>query len=121
MDIALDTVLRIGAGILTASLIWIFRNYIFRFFRTLNEKRKARKLGRQIYKNGLTKFHFSRDDYGRTLSSFLDGANKTIEIVSVSLKVTNEIGNLTDYLEKRYWEIKILRLEFLFVILKIEA
>ena len=59
------------------------------------------ELGARFLKEGLTKFHFSRDDYGRTLATFLDNAQTSISIVSISLKITHEEGRLTDLFRKK--------------------
>lgn len=59
------------------------------------------KIGKTFLDQGLTKFHFSRDDYGRTLASFIDSANISIIIVSISLKITDDEGQLSELFKKK--------------------
>lgn len=58
-------------------------------------------LANKLFANGLTLFHFSREDYKKRLSFFLDGAKSSIEIVSISLKITHEEGKLTDVFQRK--------------------
>ena len=59
------------------------------------------ELAKRIRSGGITKFHLSRDDYGRTLRTYLEGAKDSIGIVSVSLKQTHDEGNLLDLFRQR--------------------
>lgn len=61
------------------------------------------EIGKKILDQGLTKFHFSRDDYGRTLATFLNSANQSISIVSISLKNTDDEGCLTDLFKRKLY------------------
>src|SRR6266542_6377897 len=50
---------------------------------------RRHKLADVLRRGGITKFHLSRDDYGRTLKTYLSQAKHSIRIVSVSLKLTH--------------------------------
>lgn len=54
------------------------------------------KLADVLRRGGITKFHLSRDDYGRTLRTYLSQAQHSIRIVSVSLKLTHDEGDFAD-------------------------
>jgi len=55
----------------------------------------------KIFRSRVTKFHFSRDDYGRTLATFINSALQSIYIVSISLKNTDDEGCLTDLFKRK--------------------
>ena len=59
------------------------------------------RLGHTLLRNGVARFHFSRNDYKERLVDLLSKANHSIEIVSISLKVTNDEGRLTDVIRKK--------------------
>lgn len=59
------------------------------------------KMGKTFLDQGLTKFHFSRDDYGRTLATFIETAAQSISIVSISLKITDDEGQLADLFKRK--------------------
>lgn len=62
------------------------------------------KLAEVLRRGGITKLHLSRDDYGRTLRTYLAQAKHSIRIVSVSLKVTHDEGDLIDLFRTRLAE-----------------
>jgi len=103
MNLGISLIIGIIGSIIAAVLI---RSYV-RYRKNLLKKRKRIiencelvNFGQKFYEQGLTKFHFSRDDYGRTLATFLDTAVNSIFIVSISLKITDDEGQLS-YLFKR--------------------
>lgn len=90
-------------SILAAVLISLFVKYRKKLLKNRTrtiQNSELINLGQTFYNQGLTKFHFSRDDYGRTLATFLDTAINSIYIVSISLKITDDEGQLL-YLFKR--------------------
>ena len=62
---------------------------------------RRHKLADVLRRGGITKFHLSRDDYGRTLKTYLSQAKHSIRIVSVSLKLTHDEGDLADLFRTR--------------------
>jgi|GEM_PF-2223261 hypothetical protein len=101
MDNILNLIIGTVASVLAAVIGYYFRKFIV-------EKRKIGKLNKMIfelghtfYDSGISKFHFTRDDYGRTLASFLDTAKTSITIVSISLKITDEEGQLTNLFKRK--------------------
>lgn len=92
-------------SIIATIIIGIFVYYYRKWIKNklvINEKnKKLLELGMKMDEQGLTAFHFSRDDYGRTLASFIDGATQSITIVSISLKNTHDEGKLTDIFRKK--------------------
>lgn len=100
-----NLVIGIIGSLIAAGIVWLITIFVRKGVlkrRNLREKNEIfNKLGRTFYEEGLTRFHFTRDDYGRTLATFLDGANASIEIVSISLKNTQEEGRLTDIFRKK--------------------
>jgi len=102
MEITVNLVLGVAGSIVATLIVWIFSKWIKREY--LDKRRNNKMLieiGSKFYNEGLSKFHFSRDDYESTLSTFLDTANTSISIVSISLKVTQEEGRLTDLFKKK--------------------
>jgi len=59
------------------------------------------RLAQTLSKAGMTKFHLSRDDYGRTLRTYLSRATHSISIVSVSLKQTHDEGDLIEAVQTK--------------------
>src|SRR6266851_371556 len=59
------------------------------------------RLAQALSVAGITKFHLSRDDYGRTLRTYLSSATHSICIVSISLKQTHDEGNLIELFRQR--------------------
>lgn len=101
MQITLNIVFNILGSICATIIIWYY-------WKKLVEKRKIDEhnkmlinLGSKFFEEGLTKFHFSRNDYSRTLVTFLARAAISILIVSVSLKITHEEGRLTEIFRKK--------------------
>jgi len=104
MEIGISLIIGIVGSIIAATIV----TFVVKWYRKkVLEKRKIAsvnteliRLGKTFLNQGLTKFHFSRDDYGRTLASFIDTASQSISIVSISLKITDDEGQLS-YLFKR--------------------
>lgn len=101
MNNVINLVIGTVGSILAAVIGYYFRKFVV-------EKRKLGKINKQIfdigylfYNAGVSKFHFSRDDYGRTLATFLDTAQTSISIVSISLKITDEEGQLTNLFKRK--------------------
>ncbi len=65
------------------------------------EHRLPSQLIQRLAEEGLTSFHFSRDDYKQRLGSYLASADRSIRIVSISLKVTDDENNLIDLFRQR--------------------
>lgn len=59
------------------------------------------RLARKLRTEGVTNFQFHRDDYGRTLRTYLEQAKHSIEIVSISLGLTHAEGNLIDLFRQK--------------------
>lgn len=64
----------------------------------------SRRLAMRLREGGITKFHLSRDQYGRTLRTYLSQAVHSIVIVSVSLKVTHDEGDIAGLFQERISE-----------------
>jgi hypothetical protein len=56
----------------------------------------AFSLAHRLRREGVSEFHFSRDDYRTTLRSYLSQAKHLIEFVSVSLAHKEDEGDLTE-------------------------
>ena len=59
------------------------------------------RLAHSLRVGGVIKFHFSRDDYEWTLPTFLQQAKHSIGIVSISLRLTHEEGDLIEFFRAR--------------------
>jgi hypothetical protein len=59
------------------------------------------RLAHSLRSAGLIKFHFSRDDYEFTLPTFLRQARHSIGVVSISLRLTHEEGDLVELFRTR--------------------
>jgi len=59
------------------------------------------RLADVLRRGGITKFNLSRDDYGRTLRTYLSQAQHSIRIISVSLKVTHDEGDFVGLFRTR--------------------
>lgn len=88
----------IGAlgSVLGAGVLWL----LSRSQRTTQILGRSFQLARRITDESLTRFHFSRDDYGRSLRSYLAQADESIVIVSVSLKATHDEGDFIELFER---------------------
>jgi len=62
------------------------------------------RLAQVMRSAGITKFHRSRDDYGRTLRTYLSRAQQSIGIVSISLWQTHAEGDLIALFRQRLAE-----------------
>jgi hypothetical protein len=62
------------------------------------------KLADVLRRGGISRFHLSRDDYGRSLRTYLSQAKHSIRIISVSLKLTHDEGDLADLFRSRLAE-----------------
>ncbi len=62
---------------------------------------KSYQLARSIRKGGITRLHLSREHYESSLPTYLLRAKHSIGIVSVSLRVTHEEGNLIEIFRRR--------------------
>lgn len=105
MGIWQNLIIGIVASIIAAIILAIFFKWLLKKIRG-NKKLKLQheqliEIGKTFFDQGLTKFHFSRDYYGRTLSSFLDDANQSIDIVSISLKISDDEGQLSDLFKRK--------------------
>ncbi len=101
MQITLNLVFNILGSIVAAIIIWYYGKKLIEKKKIDEHNKMLIKLGAKFFEEGLIKFHFSRDDYGRTLTTFLDKATTSISIVSVSLKITHEEGRITEIFRKK--------------------
>ena len=101
MQITFNLVLSILGSIVAAIIIWYYRGKLVKKKKSDEHNGILTKLGAKIFEEGITKFHFSRDDYESTLATFLDRATTSIIIVSVSLKIKHEEGKLTEIFRKK--------------------
>jgi len=90
MQITLNLVLSILGSIVAAIVILYYRKKLIEKKKINEHNKMLFELGSKFFKEGLTKFHFSRDDYESTLTTFIDKAKTSISIVSVSLKIKQE-------------------------------
>jgi hypothetical protein len=58
-------------------------------------------LAARLRKAGILAFQVSREDYGSGLCAYLENALHSISIVSVSLKVTNDEGDLLSFFRRK--------------------
>ncbi|MCD6193320.1 MAG: hypothetical protein J7L26_07600 [Candidatus Aminicenantes bacterium] len=101
MQIILNFVFSILGSIGAAVIIWYYGKKLIEKKKIDEHKKMLLKLGTRFFEEGLTKFHFSRDDYESTLTTFLDRAKTSISIISVSLKIKQEEGGITDIFRKK--------------------
>ncbi len=64
----------------------------------------SRRLAMRLREGGITKFRLSRDHYETTLRTYLSQATHSIAIVSVSLKVTHDEGDIAGLFQERISE-----------------
>lgn len=88
------------ATVITWLVVWNYKQRVQRRKLEFLQMEQI-NLGKTFLEQGLTKFHFSRDDYGRTLASFIDTAIQSITIVSISLKITDDEGQLSDLFKRK--------------------
>lgn len=101
MNYVLNLVIGIIGSILAAITGYYYGKFIVEKKKLGKNNKMIFELGQSFYINGLTKFHFSRDDYGRTLATFIDTATQSISIVSISLKITDDEGRLTELFKRK--------------------
>lgn len=104
MGIGINLILGIVGSIIAAVILGVIFRYkknAFRKQKLLLLNREFASLGKTFYDQGLTKFHFSRDDYGRTLATFINPATQSISIVSISLKITDDEGQLSSLFKRK--------------------
>lgn len=85
------------SSVLGAGVLWL----LARSRRTAQYLGSSFRLARRLDEEGISRFHFSRDDYGRTLRTYLSQAQHRIGVVSVSLRVTHTEGNFIELFEQR--------------------
>lgn len=115
MEIGINLIIGIVGSILAAIIFGSFRII---YIKKIARKRKLKELqnkqieiGKKILNQGLTKFHFSRDDYESTLASFIDKAENSISIVSISLKITDDEGQLSELFKRKLSAISSFKIE----------
>jgi hypothetical protein len=84
--------LNIVAGILTAILIALF----LRRIRFVSFLRSSYRIAIRLHKANITAFQLSRDHYSERLPAYLGRAKRSIEIISITLKVPNDEGGLVN-------------------------
>lgn len=92
MRIILNFVFSILGSIGAAIIIWYYSKKLIGKKKIDEHNKMLIELGTKFFEEGLTKFHFSRDDYEGTLTTSLDKAKASISIVSLSLKIKQEEG-----------------------------
>ena len=101
MKIILNFVFGILGSIGAAIIIWYYGKKLIEKKKIDKHNKMLFELGTKFFKEGLIKFHFSRDDYESTLTTFLDKAKTSISIASVSLKIKQEEGGITDIFREK--------------------
>ena len=101
MDLLIGVLGSIIASIVVTITVRWYRKKVTERERIKTMQEKESLLGKTFLEQGLTKFHFSRDDYGRTLASFLEKATFSICLVSISLKITDDEGQLTSLFKRK--------------------
>lgn len=76
---------------LVAAVLLAIRGKLARVFRTATHVSSA----------GVSRIIFSRNQYGERLPRYLEYAQQSIRIVSISLKLTNDEGKLTDLFRRK--------------------
>ena len=100
-QLIIGIVTSIAAAVIISLIVKSYKKGILERNRLKEEKNDQLEIGKKFLDQGLTKFHFSRDDYGRTLATFLKSAKQSISIVSISLKNTDDEGCLTDLFKRK--------------------
>lgn len=90
-------ILGVIGSLLAAGLIWYGSRHIGKVQLLLNSLR----LAMHLKKGGMTRFHFSREDYLYRLPQYLATAKHDITIISISLKLTSAEGSLISFFENR--------------------
>jgi hypothetical protein len=86
-----------AGSIFAAFIIW----FLARTGRAVFLFGESHLLAARLRRNGVTKFHFSRDDYDSLLPTYLSQANHSIQMVSISLGLTHSEGDLLSFFRRR--------------------
>lgn len=92
-----DILIGATGSILAVIVIWFFA----RGKQTVSLLSSSRQTAVKLREGGITAFRLSRQDYSERLPTFLSQANHSITIVSISLKLTSDEGEIVELLRNR--------------------
>ena len=94
---AVELAIATGGAVLGGALSWA----VLRARKGVHDIASSQGLAARLTQAGITKFHISRKDYEGTLPQYLSRAKHSIAMVSVSLKLTDDSGDLVAFFRQR--------------------
>lgn len=89
------------SGLITALLTWFFARLYYTGKSVFTTFKSSYYLAERLEDQGISAFNFSRNDYDERLPKYLEKAQNSIEIISISLGLTHEEGDLGDLFRRK--------------------
>lgn len=96
----------VASGLITAAITWLCARLYYTGKSIFSTVKSSYNLAERLESQGVSTFNFSRNDYDERLPQYIDQAQSSIEIISISLGLTHEEGDIGDIFRRKIIENK---------------